>query len=419
VKPPPSVLWIFISYMIGCMGTALSDPQAIISPAYNPEVRDSDAQLAASAHDKIKSPVEMIRTIEILQDQVAAGKKPVEAAMPAVMNQIAERLITADPVVWKDSKNVQALVIYLFSGGQPRVARKVLEYDELPSADRKLLDAAYAYTIGNRTKAAKILRAIDPNTLPSFLGAHIALIKALVVVEKEPANAMRYLDLARILAPGTLIEEAALRREIFLAESSHKFSKFFFLSGQYTRRFHNSIYFDNFYKHFVNSVVSLSLNEGTELLSQQEEILSALSTRQQVEIYLAIAYQNLLCGRVDQVTYALSRIRALGPRSAINSEREVIYQNIVDFLKTGGGESLDRIAHLDEKNLSSKDIELAHALRQIEQVLQETDADQTISSEETFQPEASSARDDHVMELIKLTDEAMNSADRALHGGAP
>jgi len=418
VKRPLLVLVIFISHMIGYMGVAFSDPQAIVSPAHDPETRGGDAHLA-SVHDKVKSPVEMIRTIEILQDQIAAGKKPVEAAMPAVVNQIAERLITEDPEVWKDPKNVQALVIYLFSGGQPRVAKKVLGYEGLPSSDGKLLDAAYAYTIGNRAKAAKILRTTDPNTLPSFLGAHVALIKALLVAEKEPANAMRYLDLARILAPGTLIEEAALRREIFLAESSHRFSKFFFLSGQYTRRFRNSIYFDNFYKHFVNSIVGLSLNEGTELISRQEEILSALSLEQQAEIYLAIAYQNLLCGRIDQVAYALSRTHALGTKSAINSEREVIYQNIVDFLKTGEGESLDRIARLDEKNLSSKDTELAHALLQIGRVLQETDAEQTLSSDETFQPEASSARDHHVMELIKRTDEAMNSVDRALHGGAP
>jgi len=418
VKRPLLVLVIFISHMIGYMGVAFSDPQAIVSPAHDSETRGGDAHLA-SVHDKVKSPVEMIRTIEILQDQIAAGKKPVEAAMPAVVNQIAERLITEDPEVWKDPKNVQALVIYLFSGGQPRVAKKVLGYEGLPSSDGKLLDAAYAYTIGNRAKAAKILKTTDPNTLPSFLGAHVALIKALLVAEKEPANAMRYLDLARILAPGTLIEEAALRREIFLAESSHRFSKFFFLSGQYTRRFRNSIYFDNFYKHFVNSIVGLSLNEGTELISRQEEILSALSLEQQAEIYLAIAYQNLLCGRIDQVAYALSRTHALGTKSAINSEREVIYQNIVDFLKTGEGESLDRIARLDEKNLSSKDTELAHALLQIGRVLQETDAEQTLSSDETFQPEASSARDLHVMELIKRTDEAMNSVDRALHGGAP
>jgi hypothetical protein len=76
-----------------------------------------------------------------------------------------------------------------------------------------------------------------------------------LISKENPGEAIRLLDLARVLAPGTLVEETALRRELVLADEIADIDKFTFLSSEYIWRFPNSAYFDSFRQRFVSSAV--------------------------------------------------------------------------------------------------------------------------------------------------------------------
>ena len=69
--------------------------------------------------------------------------------------------------------------------------------------------------------------------------------------EKEPAKALAYLDDARLLAPGTLIEEAAFRRQIALIASAGDGERYEMMVARYLRRFPNSVYAGNFRQQFA------------------------------------------------------------------------------------------------------------------------------------------------------------------------
>ena len=67
------------------------------------------------------------------------------------------------------------------------------------------------------------------------------------------------------LVPGTLVEEAALRREIFLAGQIDNADRFETLAIQYLRRFRHSIYAGNFREHHEEAVERLEADHGVVL----------------------------------------------------------------------------------------------------------------------------------------------------------
>ena len=68
-----------------------------------------------------------MRTLQILQEQIAHGNAAAQAAQPKLMAHIAERFLAADPAVWREPRNARAGVLFVLSGGKPAVMRAVLK----------------------------------------------------------------------------------------------------------------------------------------------------------------------------------------------------------------------------------------------------------------------------------------------------
>ena len=221
--------------------------------------------------------------MEAIQDQVVLGNADAQIKLPKLIGQIAERLLAADPAVWRDAKNARAAVIYTLSGGQPRVIRKILELGTSPERETNLMKGALAYVERREAKAKQILLPIDAKTLAATVGGHIAMIQSALVSREDPAKAMRLLDQARLLTPGTLVEEAALRREIFLAGEIADLEQFSSLSSQYIRRFPNSVYADNFRRRFSDAITNFGLKSEASQFAKLEILLSELSSADQLQ----------------------------------------------------------------------------------------------------------------------------------------
>src|SRR5690606_8878443 len=86
---------------------------------------------------------------------------------------------------------------------------------------------------------------------------YVSLIKGSMLSDVEPANALALLDKARLLAPGTLVEEAALRRSIAVATRLGEAARFVRLSEQYVRSYLRSPYASQFADAFVAGIVEL------------------------------------------------------------------------------------------------------------------------------------------------------------------
>jgi chemotaxis protein MotC len=316
---------------------------------------------SAGASAQSKPPYEIVRSLEALHDQMALGNKASQTAMPSVLRQLGSRLVAEDPSVWRDPRNTRAVVVYILSGGEIRVARAVLRSGKCPAAEKALVTGALAYLEGDTDQAETLLGPIDARSLDPALGGHIALAQAALVAGKSPTKAMALLDIARILAPGTLVEDAALRREVFLAEEAGDFDKFVSLSDQYFRRFGQSVYAESFHHSFAVSLARLSQSGESQQLASLSELLSGLSARDQLRIYLQVAQYSLLNGKVSVAKWASTQAAYLAQKEPAELHHAELLDGAASVLSTDYDRGLEELKGLEDDHLSYDDAMLRDA----------------------------------------------------------
>ena len=102
------------------------------------------------------------------------------------------------------------------------------------------------------------MSAVDPTAYTPDIGAFLALVKGIGARRgPSPRSRSRCSTRRRLLSPGTLVEEAALRRSIAIAAALGDTRRFLMASEQYVRGYLRSPYASQFADTFVAGVVTL------------------------------------------------------------------------------------------------------------------------------------------------------------------
>ncbi len=352
------------------LGVALLSPALAGEAAPEAEktadaAKPADAAGAAAAPAKpaaaAPSPSAAVRALQALQDQVAQGSVAAQAAQPRMLAHVAEVFAAADPAVWKEPRNADAAALYLFSAGRAGVVRAVLERGAAftPAGDR-LVKGALAYAEGQDEIARTLLAPFDPKALPPSLGGHLALVMAVLLADKDRARADAMLDAARLLVPGTLVEEAALRRQIFLLADSATLDKLAKLSRQYIRRFHGSVFASNFNARLLSFAVRTALEGDVALLAKLDPVFAELPQAERRATYLVLSRDALVAGRPEAARYAAARAAALSPGPA-EGERARLYAAAAGAASDTAPAARASLAALDAARLPPRDAELRDA----------------------------------------------------------
>jgi chemotaxis protein MotC len=167
----------------------------------------SRASGQGAAPPEAKQLFEIVRSIQAIQDQVVLGNAGAKSRLPKVIMQLSERLLNANPEVWRDQKNARGALLYALSGGTAKVIRKVLDLGLSPAPDLELMRGTLAYLEGRHEEAKNSLSQINASALPPALGGHIAMIQSALIAKDDPREALRLLDKARVMLPGTLVKQ--------------------------------------------------------------------------------------------------------------------------------------------------------------------------------------------------------------------
>ncbi len=308
-------------------------------------------------------PFELVRALESLQDQVVVGSAEAQAKLPKLLGQIAARILVTEPAAWEDPRNLRAVIVYAASGGQPRAVRAVAELGVARGETKDLLDGILAYVEGHDARAKQILLPIDALALPAPLAGHVALVQANLVAGEDPRKAMQLLSRARVLAAGTLVEEAALRKEIFLADQAGDLDSFAVLSSQYIRRFDRSVYAGNFRQRFRTAVTRFGLTQDPARFARLETVLAVLERDEELQVLLAIARTGLLGGTVEQARHAVEKAVASAREGTAEAARATLYAAALRILTGEIDAGLGDLQSLDTGRLTKPDTELAKAVR--------------------------------------------------------
>ena len=260
--------------------------------------------VAQTTNGSDKKPFELVRELQTFQDQAVLKSKNARAQQTDFIAKVAAQLANFDASAWADRRNARAAVIYVLSGGDPRVLSKLLGSGAALGVDDQLVKGALAYGERRDSEATQLLDGVDVETLDRSVGGHVALVRALLVAKSDQRKAIALLDRARIIAPGTMVEEAALRRQAILAAKVGDLDAFEALSSQYFRRFASSIFERSFERQFAKEVVSKTYAADAKRLPKLEKLLRGLSEIQRRATCLAIAEEGIAVADVEIVRFA-------------------------------------------------------------------------------------------------------------------
>ncbi|QKD02103.1 chemotaxis protein MotC [Mesorhizobium loti] len=318
---------------------------------------------AGFAEDTLQ-PYQLVRSLQLIQDRIAAGD---HAAMPMqakLLEMTDARLRQADAEDFKDPRNFRALLVYGMSGGNPAtVEGAVSRATSIDAQDLAIAKGIINYLVGRPAGAIDVLKPIDPMTLPSDLGAFLALVKGSLLATDEPATALTLLDEARLLSPGTLVEEAALRRSVGIAVAQGDAARFALASTQYVERYLYSPYASQFADSFVSGVIALHMSISQDKLA---DITSMMDPERETVIYLRIARRAAIDGLSDLSAFASARaVKGRDGNTNQGDPRALLYSSLSTVTSGTIEDVRTKLGKIDRSRLSDGDRALLDAAQAI------------------------------------------------------
>ncbi|MBW8300473.1 MAG: chemotaxis protein [Hydrogenophaga sp.] len=319
-------------------------------------------------------PYKLLRSLQFVQDSVVLGDHSAAEMQRFMLETIDQRLREADSAIFEEPRNVDATLIYAMSGGNPATLEFLVARDIDGNFDSRVTDALRKYLSGKGTLIAKSLGDMVTEYRDTKIAPYLALIAGNVMIPRDPVQALKFYDWARLTAPGTIVEEAALRRSLAIAVEEGMVDKAGAYANRYARRFLHSPYASQFADLFVQLVV-----EHSEAFDQAaiEGTLVYMDADRQHEVYLRIARQAAIKGRNELARQAAEKAKLLSGTGEGADALAKLYGGLAGIPTNEVSAAIAAIAAIPDEILSPSD----RALR---------DAAAAIAEEVVRKPEANS-----------------------------
>jgi chemotaxis protein MotC len=269
------------------------------------------------------------RTLERVQDATAAGDRAAAETQSKLIVQMGTDLTNAKQTDLQDVRNLRAVAIYLFSGGNPNVAERQLIPLKVDPKNKELLDGALAYARGDKASATKFLGNVDLASLPPTLAGRVALVKAILISADDLKAALSLLGTARAFMPGTLVEEGALRRCISFAGKLPDIEQLEHCASSYIRRFPKSLYWKDFEESFMLSLIEMDYLKAGGTMPRLNVILKDLPPARYMEMLLMISRAAVGHGRHSLAISSAQSARELPGAGSAELARANLYEGAI------------------------------------------------------------------------------------------
>lgn len=336
---------------------------ALVGPLLGSSVAAEDAATI--------KPVDEIRTLSRIQNGLTNGQTSGLRVQHIVIRSIGHKFLSAPPEIWSERKNADAAIRFLLSGGDPSFARIGAVQDALPESHRRIFAAALAFAEGGRTKARKLLVGVNPRSLPPMIAAHIALVTGILLSRQKPELARKYLEDARLLGSGTLIEEAALRRQISVSVAEKKFDSFRGVADTYARHYRDSVYLGVFRERFSQNVLAVVDKGNKTRIRWLIDHIQRYNKDEQVAYSTLIAREAVLRGR-PEIVAALTELGLDGkPASADMAAQLALYKSATSIFGKNPDEGAELLSLVDVERLERDDMAIYRAASRLLQQIRE------------------------------------------------
>lgn len=314
-----------------------AEPSGHGAPAADSEAEAGDAEGETARSPVYGPPVpsrlpHLMRMMSALQDDIALGASTALAAQRILSSRVAEELRDTPPETLATPANARALLHYALTGGSPPDVRAAVDRTTFAPPFDELLAGALAFLEGRRNDARRHFEKADLDHLPHVVVGPVHLALAALAVEKSTQEAVRHLDWARHSAPGTLVEEAALRRAVLIAAENNDYERFVGLTNRYLRKFRASAYAGNFRKRLGSALTRMGFLDRPDGFDKLADILEPMTADARREIYLDLARTAVENGRSAVAALAARRSRETAPIDSLDATRADLYAAAADVV---------------------------------------------------------------------------------------
>ena len=323
------------------------------------------------------------RTLEKIQDATATGEISAVELQSKLIVQMGTDLTNAKESDLQDARNLRAVAVYLFSGGNPNVAERRLIPLRIDPENKVLLDGALAYARGDKASAVKFLEKVDLSSLPPTLAGRVALVKAILTSAEDIRAALALLGTARALMPGTLVEEGALRRCISFAGKLPDIGQLEHCASSYIRRFPKSLYSKDFEESFTLSLIEMDYLKAGGTMPRLNLILKDLPPADYRNMLLMISKAAVGHGRHSLAISSAQSAGELSRAGSAEMARSNLYEGAILIAGEGYEAGRAKLEKIDASLLDPGDRALLEkALELARQISRKPDA----AGEESSKP---------------------------------
>lgn len=309
----------------------------------------------ALGQDMEPDPYKLVRTLQRAQDEIAQGSHGAYDLQRKLLDHIGNKFIRFPDIVWSDPKNSEAAAVFALAGGDPQVGKWLLEKRNILPKYKVLLEGAVAFASRNYEQASILLAESNPFDFPGHLGGSLALVKAMLVAKKDPKEAAKLFAKSKLLVPGTLIEEAALRRSLVLFKKKEDLPNLVTVSSSYYRQFGRSVFGPVFDDSLAKTVARF---EDEDLEPYQEKLSEAVKLNpigRQKKIYLMFAKNAVISGKVGFARFSSSNASMIAEGDPQSQARADLYLAAASIVTDEPQKALNALGAIDAKILSDDD----------------------------------------------------------------
>jgi chemotaxis protein MotC len=268
---------------------------------------------------------DMADDLQRIQVRMAQGDKSAYAAQLKQLKAMDAAIAAAKPEIWKDRREAESLVIYILSGGASSDVVPLLKDDILPEADRTLARGAVAYITSHEADALVLLGAVDLKALEPRVAGEVAFARSVLASKRDDKAALALLDWARLVAPGGLVEEAALRREIELVAQARDATRSAMLTRQYATRFGASLYAADFFRELARMIARFGLADDPDNYQLLSDAAASLPPDALRDFLLTLAKAAIVNARFGAAAAAAAQVLKSAPKESLEEARGRLY----------------------------------------------------------------------------------------------
>ena len=312
----------------------------------------------ALADDTSAQPTAQIRALTRQFDKVANRGSSPPAGLGEAREQYGNFLREAAASESKSQELREHAELFVLSGGDASVLKPWGEDLKPNTNEKKLFDGIMAYGKGYTAEAELILLSLDASSFDTMRGGHLSLTQALLASRVNPERAYEYFEKARLLLPGTLIEEAALRQIVVLAAKTSNRERFTRAAISYLSRFRRSAYVAGFETKLAYYIVRFEGRDGLLIL---QELLKAhpQGWDRCLACFLAsIAEQAIIAGKIDLARTAAQAAMPFATDDLPEKQRALLYKGAALIVTDDFARGLDALHSVRTTDLNPKDKEL-------------------------------------------------------------